>query len=73
MTVRATDLAFADLLVDRGEAACVPSKLRYRCALSSDVVELEDDGISLSAVEARVLAQDLEDVGEVPCDPRRAG
>lgn len=70
MTVRAADLAFADLPVDRGETACVPSELCYECVLGSDVVELQDDGIPLSAVDARVLAKDLEDMSEVPRDVR---
>jgi hypothetical protein len=68
MTVRTADLALTDLLVDRGEAAPVPGKLCHRCALGSDVVELEDDGVSLSAIYARVSTQDIEDVREVPCD-----
>ena len=66
MTVRTADLALPDLFVDRGETASVPGKLCHRCALSPDVVELEDEGVSLSAIDARLSAQDLEDVREVP-------
>jgi hypothetical protein len=68
MTVRTSDLALAELFVDRGETAPVPGKLCHRCALGPDVVELEDDGVSLSAIYARVSAQDIEDVREVPRD-----
>src|SRR4051794_10637397 len=66
MAVRTADLALADLLSDRGETASVPRELRHRRALRSDVVELEDNGMALSAVDARMLAQDLEEVGDVP-------
>jgi hypothetical protein len=66
MTVRTADLALADLFVDRGETAPVPGKLCHRCALSPDVVELEDDGVPLSAIHAGVSARDIEDVREVP-------
>ena len=70
MTVRTADLALADLFVDRGETAPMPGKLCHRCALGPDVVELEHDGVSLSAIDARVSAQDIEDVREVPRDVR---
>ena len=70
MTVRTADLALADLFVDRGETAPMPGKLCHRCALGPDVVELEDDGVSLSAIHARVAAQDIEYVREVPRDVR---
>ena len=66
MAVRTADFALADLFVDRGETAPVPGKLCHRCAFGPDVVELEDDGVSLSAIYARVSAQDIEEVREVP-------
>ena len=66
MTVRTADLALAKLFVDRGETAPAPGKLGHRCALGPDVVELEHDGVALSAIHARVSAQDIEDVREVP-------
>ena len=70
MTVRTADLALTDLSVDRGETAPVPAELCHRCALGPDVVELEDNGVSLSAIYARVPAQDIKDVREVPGDVR---
>src|SRR6478735_1714743 len=70
MAVRAADFAFADLLSDRGETAPVPRELRHGRALESDVVELEDDRIAFIAVGARMPAQDLDEIGQVPCDVR---
>src|SRR4051794_15036133 len=70
MTVRTADLALADLFVDRGETAAVPGTLCHRRAFGSDVVELEDEGVSLSAIYAWMSAQEIEDVREVPGDVR---
>ena len=70
MAVRAADLALANLLVDRGKTAAVPRESRDRRALGADVIELEDDRIAFLAVDARISAQDVEQVGDVPCDVR---
>jgi hypothetical protein len=68
VTVRAPHLAFTDLGVDRRDAAAVPRELRDRRPLRADVVELEHDGIALSAIDARVSAQEAEDVSQVSVD-----
>jgi len=70
MTVRTPHLAFTDLGVDRRDAAAVPRELRDRRALRPDVIELEHDGIALSAIDARLSAQEAEDVSQVSVDAR---
>jgi hypothetical protein len=70
VAVRAPHLALTDLGVDRRDAAAVPRELRDRGALRPDVIELEHDGIALSAIDARVCAQEAQDVSQVPVDAR---
>jgi hypothetical protein len=70
VTIRASHLAFTDLGVDRRDAAAVPRELRDGGALRADVVELEHDRITLSAIDARVSAQEAEDVSQVSVGAR---
>jgi hypothetical protein len=70
VAVRAPHLALTDLGVDRRDAAAVPRELRDRGALRPDVIELEHDGIALSAIDARVCAQEAQDVSQVSVDAR---
>jgi hypothetical protein len=79
VTIRASHLAFTDLGVDRRDAAAIPRQLHDGGALRPHVVELEHDRIPLSAIDARVSAQEAEDVSQVSVGarvrarPRRPG
>ena len=56
MTVRTADLALTDLWSIVARLQPYHAELCHRCALGPDVVELEHNGVSLSAIDARVRA-----------------
>jgi hypothetical protein len=68
VAVRAADVALGDLGVDGGEAAAVPRQAGDGVALETDVIELEDERISLTAVGARAAPEDVVHVSEVSLD-----
>jgi hypothetical protein len=68
MAVRAANLAAVDLGVDRLETRPVPGKACDVRDLGADVIELEDERITLAAVDARASREDRAEVSEVAGD-----
>lgn len=68
VAVRAADVALGDLGVDGGKAAAIPRQASDGVALETDVIELEDQRITLTAVGARAAPEDFVDVSEVSLD-----
>jgi hypothetical protein len=65
VAVRTANLAMGDFGVDRRDAAAVPGQARDFGSLRADVIEVEDDRISLLAVDAPALPKDRVKVSEV--------
>jgi hypothetical protein len=61
MAVRADDFAFRDLVEDVSPAP-IRKRLGYVERLVAEMVELEDDRVMLTAVDARVRAKVLEEI-----------
>jgi hypothetical protein len=69
VAVSAPDLATRNLTLERLEAASSPGQLDDACALLSDVVELEDDKLTVSAIDTPRLKEQVTDEGHVPSFP----
>jgi hypothetical protein len=62
MAVRAAHFALVDFGSDACPTATAPRVDRYVCNLVADVIELENDNVALTAVDAWMLAEILDDL-----------